>query len=117
MGEGVIQHRELAASGRWAELSFAQQMANIGSEIYRAGSWKDRGREDRAVRAADRALELIDFTVDAMLKKKRSPRELLRLREVVCDYFYGDNQYLSSSASLNHYFDPFAIQAARERGV
>jgi hypothetical protein len=29
------QHKELAA-GRWKELSFIEQMANIGSEIERA---------------------------------------------------------------------------------
>ena len=40
MDESMIRHKELAESGRWAALSFAEQMANVGSEVFRAG--KDR---------------------------------------------------------------------------
>lgn len=115
MGEAVIQHKSLAESGRWAELSFAQQMANIGSEVFRAGKWKCRGKQERAELASDRALELLDFTVQSMLSQHRSPRELLRMRELLCDFFYGSNQYQSSVESLNHYFEPFSMLAARQR--
>jgi hypothetical protein len=56
------QHRELAAGG-WNRLSFFEQMANIGSEIERAISWKKKGRPEISGRAFERALELIDLTV------------------------------------------------------
>jgi hypothetical protein len=56
-----IQHRELSA-GRWNQLSFVEQMANVGSEIERTISWKFRGRLDYSRRAFERALELIDLT-------------------------------------------------------
>lgn len=115
MDGAMIQHKDLAESGRWAEMPFAQQMANIGSEVFRAGKWKAKGKTERALSAADRALELLDFTVQATVHDCRSPRELLRLRELVCDYFYGDNLYSSTGESLNRYFEPFSMKAARQR--
>lgn len=115
MDGAMIQHKGLAESGRWAEMPFAQQMANIGSEVFRAGKWKEKEKTERAQNAADRALELLDFTVQAMVHEHRSPRELLRLRELVCDYFYGDNLYASTGESLNKYFEPFSMKAARQR--
>jgi len=115
MDGNLIQHKTLAESGRWAELPFSEQMANIGSEVFRAGKWKAKGKEERAQNASDRALELVDFTVSDMIEKHRSPRELLRMREVLCDYFYGENQYGSTSESLNQYFEPFSMKAARQR--
>ena len=36
------QHKELAA-GRWAQMSLAEQMLNIGSEVSRANRWKAKG--------------------------------------------------------------------------
>jgi hypothetical protein len=36
-----VQHRELAA-GRWWELSIAEQLGNIGSEVSRAVRWTGR---------------------------------------------------------------------------
>jgi hypothetical protein len=56
------QHRELAA-GRWIRLSFAEQMADIRSEVERTISWKNKGRPDYSSRAFERALELLDMTV------------------------------------------------------
>jgi hypothetical protein len=66
------QHRELAA-GRWNLLSFAEQMANVGSEVERTISWKNRGRAEISGRAFERALELIDLTV-------ADPKNRVRLR-------------------------------------
>jgi len=36
-----IQHKELS-QGRWQEKPFLEQMANIGSEVYRAINWEER---------------------------------------------------------------------------
>ncbi len=44
------QHSELAA-GRWKQLSFVEQMANVGSEIERCISWTAKGRADYSSRA------------------------------------------------------------------
>jgi hypothetical protein len=104
-----IQHRELAA-GRWWQLSLADQLGNIGSEISRAVRWSGRNA-DLARGALERALELIDLTLDDP-RHRASParlRELARTREVVVDFFDGPNEYGSTAASLQKYFDAYAL--------
>ena len=54
-------HRELAA-GRWARLSLAEQLANVGSEVGRLRRWRERD-ERLATGAFERALELLDLTL------------------------------------------------------
>ena len=103
------QHRELAA-GRWNQLSFAEQMANIGSEIERTISWKKKGRPEISSRAFERALELIDLTV-ADARNLTRLRELLRVREAIADHFYFDNFYQSTPESWQRYFGSFLIAA------
>lgn len=39
------QHKGLA-TGRWAQMSLAEQMLNIGSEISRANRWKSKGNRE-----------------------------------------------------------------------
>jgi len=46
------QHSELA-SGRWASMSLAEQMLNIGSEVSRANRWQSKGNMEQCHRAAD----------------------------------------------------------------
>ena len=114
--DGVtIQHRSLAESSQWARMPFAQQMANVGSEVFRAGKWKVKGKEERAQLASDRALELLDFTISAAQQSHINLHELARLREVLCDFFYGDNLFGSTQDSLNKYFDPFSFKASQQR--
>ena len=107
------QHRELAAGG-WNRLSFAEQMANIGSEIERTISWKRKGRPEISGRAFERALELLDLTVDDPRNRSRL-RELLRVREAVSDHFYFDNSYQSTPESWQRYFGSFLIAARGKR--
>lgn len=110
----TIVHRDLAA-GRWGELSIAEQLGNIGSEISRAVKWAPKNAA-LAQAAFHRALELFDLTMDDP-RHRRSParlREIARAREVVVDFFVGRNQYGSSGPSLQKYFDAYAI-AARKR--
>ena len=92
-----MQHRSLE-SGKWAELSFMEQMANIGSEVSRTSKWKEKGNAERSQSAFYRALELIDLTLEygRVHEKNRSSmlRELCRLREIFCE------EYLSSDPSV-----------------
>lgn len=99
------QHKSLAA-GRWLELTLADQMLNIGSEVSRANRWRVKGNEDQCHKAADRALELLSLTIDCQLGK-HAIGELCRLYEVMADFYYGDNEYLTDSESLQKYFDVF----------
>ncbi len=108
----TIQHRELA-SGRWREFSFVDQMGNIGSEVERALAWRERGSAEHSEKAVERALELLDLTI-ADARNRRRLRELTRVREVLADYFYGDNCFGSSPTCWRSYFRAFAF-AARAR--
>lgn len=107
-------HRELAG-GRWENMSLAEQMGNIGSEISRVIRWKDKGRPDRMQGALERALELIDLSIRWAQKtdnRQRHPgaiRELCRLREIVCDSYFGENEYMSDDSRMLRYFDQFAL--------
>jgi hypothetical protein len=53
-GAMTAWHRELAA-GRWVELSLAEQLGNVGSEVSRALSWEQRGNAEHCARAVERA--------------------------------------------------------------
>ena len=107
------QHKELA-SGRWKQLSLAEQMANIGSEVSRAMRWRRKGNTEIAHRAAVRALELLDLSLDAGHSYPRL-KELARVREAVVDYFFGRNEYASSEALWRSYFDHFNYAARVQR--
>ena len=107
------QHRDLAA-GRWWELTLAEQLGNVGSEVSRAARWTGRN-PDLATRALHRALELLDLTL-ADPRHRQSParlREISRAREVVADFFARPNQYGSTASSLQKYFDAYAVAARR----
>lgn len=101
-------HKELAG-GRWQKLSFFEQMANIGSEVERAISWRE-GQSDYSQRAFERALELMDLTVDDPKNRFRL-RELFRVREALVDYFKFNNFYGSSDQNWRSYFYAFNYAA------
>ena len=106
-----VQHRELA-SGRWRELSLSEQMANIGSEVSRALNWRKKGNPEYCQKAASRALELLDLSLDCAGSFPRL-KELARLREAVVDYFFGSNRFASSEILWRNYFDHFNYAARK----
>lgn len=100
-----IEHKQLA-SGRWKELAFFEQMANIGSEVERTIIWKEKSNPDYSRRAFERALELLDLTL-ADSKNKNRLREIARVREALVDYFSFENTYRSSDNKWREYFLAF----------
>lgn len=108
-----FQHAGLAA-GRWKELSFLEQMANVGSEVERALNWRAKNNLDYAQKASERALELLDLTLDA---SKDLPRltEVARTREALVDYFFGENQYGSNEKVWKNYFAQFTFASRKDR--
>ena len=107
----TYQHRELA-SGRWNELSLVEQLGNIGSEVERALKWKKKNNPDYCMRAFERALELLDLTLACPAHRHRL-REIARTREILVDFFYGENQFKTTGKSLSAYFLHFACAARR----
>ena len=103
------QHQELAA-GRWGTLSFVEQMANIGSEVERTISWREKENRPHSQKAFERMLELMDLTI-ADSKNKKRLRELTRVREALVDYFFGENQFSSSDQLWRNYFFAFNYAA------
>ena len=106
-----MQHQGLE-NGRWAELTFPQQMANIGSETSRIYRALESGKEARAESAFVRFQELIDLTIkygrtDASpLLRSAMLEELCRLRELYCKAFIERN--LTELAAFNRYLDLFS---------
>jgi hypothetical protein len=97
---------------RWRTLALAQQMGNTGSEVSRTLKWRSRNPQI-AQGALERALELIDLTRDDPRHRVSAGRlrEICRVREVLLDFLVGPNQYGSTEAGLQRYFDEFAVAA------
>ncbi|NQT30518.1 MAG: hypothetical protein HQ596_08090 [Candidatus Saganbacteria bacterium] len=106
------QHKELA-SGRWNNLTFFEQMANVGSEVGRAINWRKKDNNDYSWKAFERALELIDLTISDQRNVRRL-KELVRVRECLADYFAFDNSFGSTDKKWQNYFFAFNY-AARVR--
>ncbi len=107
------QHKQLA-SGRWFNMSIAEQLANVGSEVERTILWKNKNNRDYSHKAFERALELLDLTAEDVKNRSRL-KEILRLREALVDYFLFDNQFSSSDELWRKYFFAFNFKARRNR--
>lgn len=109
-----------AAAGQWFELSFNEQMGNIGSEVGQARL--SQGKDEQLFRGAvERALELFDLSL--MDSRWRSPlgqasgrlREINRAREVFCDAAFNEGrEYKTSLTDLDNYFFHFAYAARNQ---
>lgn len=108
----TFQHKN-AAQGRWFEFSLLEQMANVGSEVIRTITWKNKGNQEYARMAFERALELFDLTM-ADPKNLHRLKEVARAREVFVDFFDNNNTYGTTDESWQKYFYAFNY-AARTR--
>jgi hypothetical protein len=109
----LVHHKGLTLE-RWQQLGFCERMANIGSEVNRAISWRERDVQ-RSTLAVERALELLDLTLMTVASDAPRLRELTRTREALVDYFFYDNEYGSSDRLWQKHFDAFAHAAALAR--
>lgn len=96
---------------RWKQMSIYEQLGNVSSEVGRAINATRAGKESRAQGAIDRALDLIDATVEVLVQQK-SPRvkEILRAREEFLRLFY-DGTFENDADNIAKYFNLFAIAA------
>jgi hypothetical protein len=100
-----MQHQGLA-NGRWAEMSLAEQLGNVGSEVNRSILWRKRGNEVLSHKAFDRALELIDLTIGSHLRPA-ALKEVLRLRDLYCEAYLDKNE--ADLEYVNKYLYYFAL--------
>ena len=105
-------HKDLTL-GHWQKFNFFEQMANVGSEIFRTINWREKNKEYSRM-AFERALELLDLTIEDKRNNRRL-KELCRLREILADYFWFDNIYKSTDESWERYFYAFNYAARIEK--
>ena len=89
---------------KWQKMSLNQKMGNLASEVAKSFYWKKKD-EKIALETAERALELFDLTADDL--KSPGLGEILKLRSVFCDTFFGFGQFNNSEQAINNYFAPF----------
>lgn len=111
----TILHRG-ATQESWNRMSLVIQMANIGSEVERTIRGKYKGDADECRFALFRALDLIDLTRQDS-KNRRQLKELCRMRELLCDTYFGDNVWNQTDEQWQKYFMYFAWCAAYERSL
>ncbi|MDP2709378.1 MAG: hypothetical protein Q8O93_05060 [bacterium] len=99
------EHKNLA-SGGWNNLTLAQQLANIGSEVERAIKWKEKNNSAYSDKAFFRSLELLSLSLNDGKNNGRL-KELARLYEALVDYFKGENIFASSDRLWRNYFYAF----------
>lgn len=84
---------------KWSQLSLGQQMGHVASEIARARHWQEKGDTQSRNKALERALELIDLTLqDSRWKSKSS--DILNLRQVISDSLSGNNNLNTALSDL-----------------
>lgn len=105
-------HQETAK--KWRQYSIFEQMANIGIEVSRAISWKKKNNQTMFLNAFYRALELIDLTINDK-KNQKYLKEIFRIREILADYFIGENVYQSSDEGWEKYFYPYLLAARKNK--
>ena len=91
-------------------MTLFEQLGNAGSEVGRAIRAKEQG-SDRFEGAFVRALDLLDLTLSDPRWHGHRLREIARAREVTCDFLVGDNDYGSTSDSLDSWFLAYAMAA------
>ncbi len=103
----IIYHKGLTTKN-WFSKSIFDQMANIGSEVFRMIKWRKKDKKDSEL-AFERALELFDLTL-ADPKNRTRLKEIARTREMFVDYSF-DNVYHSTDQNWQDYFYAFNYAA------
>jgi len=108
----TVLHKTLEE--RWARMSLAEQMGNIGSEVSRAAFFLKKDDREKCLNSAARGLELFDFSIKAAQQNKRrgALKELTRSRDIFCEIFF-EMEHAEEIQSFQAYFDQFALAARK----
>lgn len=109
----AFYHQDLAKGKRY-QMSLSEQLGNIWSEVSRSLQAKEN-KSDRLERSLDRMLELFDMSLSDPKYQYPQLKEIARLRETICSYFFWDNEYNLDADFLNKYFYSFWLVANRNR--
>lgn len=108
-----VQQKKLI--DRWYELTLAEQLGNVGSDVDRMISWQKKGNKKHAQNAFHRALDLLDLTISDKRWYGPKLKELCRVREVLCDSFFGSKIYNTNLEYFSKYFYQFALIVRKNR--
>ena len=99
---------------RWQELSLVEQLANIGSEVYRVKMWQ--GKDEKLFEnSVLRALDLFYLTLSDPKNKERL-KEIARVKELFLDTVYNEaKEYKTTLDDLDKYFYQFALLLSRNK--
>jgi hypothetical protein len=101
--------------GRWFELSLMEQLANVGCDVDRAIRWKNKGDVLYSDDALKRVFDLLFLTIKDPKNRKRL-KEVMRVKELLIDYFMDKNVYFSTDEMWHKYFLDYNYMAALARG-
>ncbi len=84
---------------RWGKFSVKQRELMIANELNRAKNWIERNDLEEVKNCYERALELLDLTVE-VTKNRNRLREYLRLREIIGKLYVGKKARPELNAQL-----------------
>lgn len=90
----------------WYNMPVGLQLANVGSEVNRALSWKKRGNTQRTVSFCNKAIDFLEI-MKTDEKNRNRIGELNFCIEELKDFFFGDNIYGTTDETLMKYYDAF----------
>jgi hypothetical protein len=93
---------------KWHKFPLGLQMGNIGSEVSKVIRFKETNPA-RAESSMDRALALIDLTIQSLVVKKRFPavEEMLIMRKWFCNYYYKNDTTATTPDRIERYYLSF----------
>ena len=103
----IIKFHKGLTLERWNALTYQKQVLNIASELTRAKNWIQKKDFIPANESIERALELIDLTVESR-KVSGALKELLRFREVLAGFYVAhpeDTEYSDFLVLMNCFLD------------
>ncbi len=87
---------------RWQQLTLPQQLGHVASEVSRARHWEEANDKPNRNSALERALELLDLSI-ADPRFRNRLKEILRLREILGDWYADALIYGISPRELENY--------------
>lgn len=96
----------------WFKLNLVNQMANIGSEVFRAIKWQSINAAD-SQKAFIRCLELFDLTINDPKNINRL-KEISRAKELFCQWYLTQPLDDVIANSWNKYFFQFNYASRKQ---